>query len=404
MHVALKTVYYLSRMENLSRKESEVDRKELTRREFLGTTGVGLAAGLVAATPFAGTTAETELPASDLADLNVRRISELDKLPWFEKDDDGNIRLKAGSGVPPIIDFHAHVGWNYGFGRTIDMRKRSAVKYFYEFEVEQDVVFQQNHPTKKEARALTWEILQTLFMTPQRNFTHTAANLMAELDRMNCRNICLHPIEIPFMSQHAERTLEASRLDSRFIPFAAVYPKPWSEQKETQLKSLIDRGARGLKFHPEFQFTAPDNKDAMEMFAWCEANNVLVFAHTGYTGSELPFMQYMAEPVRYGTVLRAFPKLRMVFAHTGIRRREDAIAVARRYEDQVWLEISGQDANAIRLILDSYDKKKVLYGSDWPFFPLAVMIARALVATEDDLDLRDDLFHDNAARLLGFSA
>ena len=53
-----------------------------------------------------------------------------------------------------------------------------------------------------------------------------------------------------------------------------------------------------------------------------------------------------------------------------------------------------------RDILERYDTEKVLFGSDWPFYPLAVMLARCLVATESRPHLREPLFRANAKRLL----
>jgi predicted TIM-barrel fold metal-dependent hydrolase len=113
-------------------------------------------------------------------------------------------------------------------------------------------------------------------------------------------------------------------------------------------------------------------------------------------------MQAFAEPERFAAPLKAFPKLKMIFGHTGSRRRfHETLAVARRHEDQVWLEFSGQPVPNIRTVLDHYDRSKIIYGSDWPYYPLAVALARFLVATEDRQDLRKAILHDNAARLLG---
>ena len=71
----------------------------------------------------------------DFSSLQIRRMSELDRLPWFEKDDAGQLRLKAGAGVPPVLDIHAHVGWSYGFARPVDYRSRGKVIYLYDYEV-----------------------------------------------------------------------------------------------------------------------------------------------------------------------------------------------------------------------------------------------------------------------------
>jgi len=43
----------------------------------------------------------------------------------------------------------------------------------------------------------------------------------------------------------------------------------------------------------------------------------------------------------------------------------------------------------------------VVYGSDWPFYPQAIGIAKVLIATEGDERRRRAVLHDNAARILG---
>jgi predicted TIM-barrel fold metal-dependent hydrolase len=44
---------------------------------------------------------------------------------------------------------------------------------------------------------------------------------------------------------------------------------------------------------------------------------------------------------------------------------------------------------------------KVVFGTDWPFYHQAVGIAKVLIATEGEPDLRAAVLRENAARLLG---
>ena len=146
---------------------------------------------------------------------------------------------------------------------------------------------------------------------------------------------------------------------------------------------------------------APDNKHAMGLFEWCEDRDLPVVAHCGYKGVEPPRLREKSEPARFRPMLEAFPKLRVVMAHTGIILHKEILSLAREFEDQVWLDIAGQDVPTTLESLAGYDTKRILYGSDWPFYPLAVALARALIATEGREQVRADLLHDNAARLFG---
>ena len=45
--------------------------------------------------------------------------------------------------------------------------------------------------------------------------------------------------------------------------------------------------------------------------------------------------------------------------------------------------------------------ERIMQGSDWPFYPRAISIAKALIATEGMPTERRLILHDNAARLYG---
>ncbi|HUW61550.1 MAG TPA: amidohydrolase family protein [Candidatus Bathyarchaeia archaeon] len=341
-------------------------------------------------------------------DLNIRHMSELDRLPWFEKDDEGQFRLRDDAGIGPagtrIIDPHSHVGWGFGFGGSVDMTRRGKVEYFYDFERDQDVLFKQEHPSNEEAASISHQSLTQFVKTPARNRTLTAANVVAEMDRMNYGKLFLLPLAIHHQMRHVADTFAAASMDSRIEAFGAVYPKPWGPKIVAEIeRQIAEHRIKAIKYHPVFQILAPDDPDMMKLFEWCEARDMLVYAHTGYTGKEPRFMREKSEPERFAVPLEAFPKLRIAFAHTGVRRLDQAIEVARRFDDQVWLEISGQAVPAISYVLQRYDTEKVMFGSDWPFYPLSVAIARSLVATEPCPNVREKLFAENAKRLFGLA-
>ncbi|MCX5771691.1 MAG: amidohydrolase family protein [Candidatus Hydrogenedentes bacterium] len=338
----------------------------------------------------------------EFEDLHIRHMSELGRLPWFEKDDSGQFRLRGDAGIGPIVDPHSHVGWAFGFGGSVDMTRRGRVDYMYDFERDQDVLFKQEHPSNEEAAAMSHQTLTQFVKTPARNRTLTVANVAGEMDRMNYAKLFLLPLAIPRQTRHVSDTFGAAKIDRRIEAFGAVYPKPWGPKIVAELeRQVVEHHIKAIKYHPVFQLLAPDDPDMMKLFEWCQARDMLVYAHTGYTGKEPRVMREKSEPVRFAVPLEAFPKLRIVFAHTGVRRLDQALEVARRFEDQVWLEISGQAVPAISYILQRYDTEKVMFGSDWPFYPLSVAVARSLVATEPCPDLRERLFAENAKRLFG---
>ena len=58
----------------------------------------------------------------------------------------------------------------------------------------------------------------------------------------------------------------------------------------------------------------------------------------------------------------------------------------------------------IKTLLNQYDPQKLVYGSDWPYYPLSVSLARFLVATMGRESLRPAILRDNFAALMGMDA
>lgn len=88
-----------------------------------------------------------------------------------------------------------------------------------------------------------------------------------------------------------------------------------------------------------------------------------------------------------------------MLGHAGIKYNDEAIAYANKYP-QVWLDLAGQTTPQIRNILKQADNDRILYGSDWPFYPMAVTLARTLVALEDFPQSREKVMYSNMERLL----
>lgn len=337
-----------------------------------------------------------------LEDIKLERYDDLVKLPWFEKREDGRMMIKPGSGAPRVLDTHTHLGWSYLGGAVIDYEKfHEKTLQYYNYDNAPVTFERDGHPNTSELNAMTFDIALIVLRCPPQAKTQTAANILEEMDRFGYAASVILPIEIPLRSRHAYQCVTTCAKHERLISFAAVHPL--TKYKKLRLDWQVSQGAIGLKYHPEFQFCPPDAKGAVELFGMCAERGLPVMGHSGATGREPKWMQKLAEPERFIPALEAHPKLQLIFGHTGIIHNDRVIAIAKRFPDQVWLETSGQGVQNIRHILDSYDKQRVLYGSDWSFYPLGVPMARSLVALESyPAEVAEDYFHANAARLLGF--
>lgn len=335
--------------------------------------------------------------------VKINNYNELVKLPWFQIRDDGKMAVKPGTGVPPILDIHTHLGWSYFGGRVVEYQRQfpETVQYYDYSNAEVDL-HKDLHPTKKEADGITWDIAFILFRCPPAAKTQTAANMLEEMDRFGVVSSVISPIEVPIRSRHAYQCCMATQPHERLNFFAAVHPRAFKKHKKLRLDWQLSQGAVGLKYHPEFQFTPPDTKGAFELFEMCSEHNMVILGHSGSTGTEPKWMQKLSAPERYIPVIEKFPNLKIILAHTAIIHYEEAIRIAKKYPN-VYLETSGQCIPVLRKVFDEFDRERVLYGSDWTFFPLGVPIARAMAALEGyPQELKENYFWRNAVRLLGF--
>ena len=66
------------------------------------------------------------------------------------------------------------------------------------------------------------------------------------------------------------------------------------------------------------------------------------------------------------------------------------------------MDVQGQSVENIRKMMKILGPEKLMFGSDFPFYPIASVLARMLVATERDKTARRMIFSENAKRFWGF--
>ena len=74
------------------------------------------------------------------------------------------------------------------------------------------------------------------------------------------------------------------------------------------------------------------------------------------------------------------------------------MVLARNHEN-IWLGTHGQGASQLYELLREVGPEKLLFGSDWPWYPLAFSLAKVLLATEGWPEARVAVLHGNADRL-----
>ncbi|MBL8741958.1 MAG: amidohydrolase family protein [Myxococcales bacterium] len=322
-------------------------------------------------------------------------------LPWFEEHA-GEVVLSDPT-VGPVIDTHTHYALPTLSIHSIDMGRETPDSNLllgrccaHHLDVRANQCF-----SPAELKALVRELLIGGLTGRGKRHDHTAPNLARDMRQMNVVQSVVLAIDLAIPNKHPEATLRMARTRSEVVGYGSVHPR--SRHAKAKLEEQLHLGARGLKLHPPNQHFHPDAPSAMVLYRLCGAENIPVFWHSGPAGIEPRFNQLFAQMSRYERPIRELPDTQFVLGHAGSLQHREAIAIQRRYEN-AWLEISGLSLGQLREVIAEADTSRVVFGSDWPFYHPVLPLAKVLIATNGQPELRRKILHDNAARLLEHTA
>jgi hypothetical protein len=336
--------------------------------------------------------------------LGYRGLAEL---PWFELDARGRLRCTLED-LPPIVDVHAHLGISLLFAPEIDLQKRTArVQHLLDCDAEDpgceldlDIYVNGNF-TADALRALRLGALRQITIGNAPAATQTIPNLLDEMDAVRVHQAFVLPIAfgLPFGDDLTERWMDAihrAGAGDRLILGASVHPR--DPDRIRKLRHHAARGARVVKLHPAAQRFFPDTPEAMDIYEECGRLGLPIVFHAGRAGIEPTYTHQFTLMRHYEAMLERFPQVQFVFGHAGTRDLASAIPLARRYRN-VWLGIHGQGVSALHELVERVGGDRLLFGTDWPFYHLAVSLAKVLIVTRERPNLRDAILHSNAMRL-----
>jgi len=186
-----------------------------------------------------------------------------------------------------------------------------------------------------------------------------------------------------------------SKAPERIIGFLRVNP----HLREHALKSIEDgvknQGFKGVKVHPRNEAFAINSEElAFPLAELASKLKVPILIHTGE-----PDTYGFAQPTLVGDLADSFPDLTLIIGHMGKRLYEDAICVARWFENII-LETSFRSHRDIARAVKRVGADRVVYGSDMPFGApeIEMMKVRLADITPEEKDL---VLGDSMARTLG---
>lgn len=339
-------------------------------------------------------------------------LKSLAELPYFEWTGDGLFKLTV-DGLEGGIDGHAHFATNGLSGPKPDLLLRHAETKYYlnqNSPFRMDNYMGQNN-TEQDVSNMTQSLLMQL--TPEGSAwttTHTIPNLIAEMDLLHIDKAVILPLSYGFpygddMTEWYLDSIEKSGKKEHFIICGAA--KPTLPDAIERIKQLKLKGVKGIKIHPNMALFKPDDSLAWAFYEECAQLGLPVLAHCGLVGKEsadpsktMGYTGRHADVHNFIEPVKAFPSLRWVLCHSGGLQNDLVIDLA-RHNRNVWLDIQGQGIENIRTMIKELGPERLMFGSDWPFFAVASLMSRLLLATEGDNRVRKMIFSENAARFWG---
>jgi len=331
-----------------------------------------------------------------------RDLLGLAELPWFARGDEGRLVVRDRS-FGPVLDVHTHVALAYVMPMKVDMFPQVPVTTRHYLPssrpLDLDIYVNRNF-TGGDVTEMKRDLTVRSLGGSGMRATHTAANLVREMDELGITRSIVLPIDFPLLSHNADVALDVARRDEHIVGFGSVHP--WSRDLAGKLDAQIAKGARGIKVHPAVQCVRPDDPRAIRLYRLCGERRIPVLWHCGPVGIGTRLGDYLTQVRFYERPVAECPETTFILGHAGALQLDLGLDLHRRYPN-VWLETASQSLPGVHTLIERADTRRLLMGSDWPFYHQAISLAKVLMATEGKPELRRAILWDNGARLLGFA-
>jgi uncharacterized protein len=184
------------------------------------------------------------------------------------------------------------------------------------------------------------------------------------------------------------------------FPFGFLRMNPWFAEKAVKLfhESVESTNGRikGIKFHPVSAPIWPSHPYAVSLWKAAAEHDAPIYIHSG--------TDMLSLPLQIGAAAKAAPEATFIMGHFGYHfYYEDAIKMARKYEN-IYLETSAlQYPEQVRKAADLVGADRIVYGSDLPPLNPVVEIKKlnyaGLTPREKDL-----ILWKNTAKMMGIKA
>ena len=183
-----------------------------------------------------------------------------------------------------------------------------------------------------------------------------------------------------------------TKYPGRFAGYATINPNYPDDMQDELDRCFANPGIKGIKVHPSSHGCPIDYKNYRIVYETADRKQCPVLIHVW--GS--------AAVAAVDRIARQYPGARFIMGHAGadIRAMEEAIDVVNRHGNvYADLAISLVREGNVEWFVKEMGSKKVLYGTDMPFFDPRSAFGRVAFADISD-EQKKDVFGRNMERLL----
>lgn len=214
------------------------------------------------------------------------------------------------------------------------------------------------------------------------------------MDRCGVRWLIMSGHQALTDTEHGNAEIAAAVAEhpDRFLGWWVVNPN-YPERTERDLDCFeAQQGFVGFKFHPNGHGTPLTDDRYAPAFEYADARGLPVLTHTWQGEGMSSFREVQA-------VAEKHPNVRLLMGHAGYGDWEDSAKVARDHE-HVYLELTAAYSvrGSLEIMCEFASSRKILFGTDHPWFDPHYGIGCILSAYMTDEDRRNILYR-NAQRL-----
>ncbi len=213
------------------------------------------------------------------------------------------------------------------------------------------------------------------------------------------------------LQRRNEWTCSVGREHPQLIPFIGLDPCMSEAELLAEIETRHAEGARGIKLHPAAQRFYPNDRRLWPVYARAQELGWPVIYHSGAFALGAGVVDFAAL-THFPEVLESFPRMTVVFGHSGFGDWDASAELAAKYPNAMFdccYVINGTEPNpslkddeaaaAIRKV----GTDRMMFGSDYPWFDPALDAARIARLPLTDAEKRAVLY-ENAARVFTVAA